>query len=112
MNSSKQPFAIGTIIIPNKKPRNLKEYSVQFSSSVVSDSLQPHEPQHTRPPCLNQSQKDKDFPPDLYEVSRRFKFLETENNMMVARRSREQGVKSPGFQFFMTKSFGDGCTLI
>ena len=25
--------------------------SVQFSSSVVSDSLQPHEPQHTRPPC-------------------------------------------------------------
>ena len=26
-------------------------YSVQFSRSVVSDSLQPHEPQHTRPPC-------------------------------------------------------------
>ena len=25
--------------------------SVQFSHSVVSDSLQPHEPQHTRPPC-------------------------------------------------------------
>ena len=25
-------------------------YSVQFSSSVVSDSLRPHEPQHTRPP--------------------------------------------------------------
>ena len=25
--------------------------SVQFSSSVVSDSLQPHEPQHRRPPC-------------------------------------------------------------
>ena len=24
---------------------------VQFSHSVVSDSLQPHEPQHTRPPC-------------------------------------------------------------
>ena len=23
----------------------------QFSSSVVSDSLRPHEPQHTRPPC-------------------------------------------------------------
>ena len=23
----------------------------QFSHSVVSDSLQPHEPQHTRPPC-------------------------------------------------------------
>ena len=25
--------------------------SVQFSRSVVSDSLQPHEPQHSRPPC-------------------------------------------------------------
>ena len=25
--------------------------SVQFSRSVVSDSLRPHEPQHTRPPC-------------------------------------------------------------
>ena len=27
------------------------EYSVQFSPSVMSDSLQPHESQHTRPPC-------------------------------------------------------------
>ena len=25
--------------------------AIQFSSSVVSDSLWPHEPQHTRPPC-------------------------------------------------------------
>ena len=25
--------------------------SVQFSCSVVSDSLRPHEPQHSRPPC-------------------------------------------------------------
>ena len=25
--------------------------SIQFSRSVVSDSLQPHESQHTRPPC-------------------------------------------------------------
>ena len=25
--------------------------SVQFSHSVVSDSLRPHEPQHTKPPC-------------------------------------------------------------
>ena len=29
---------------------NLK-LSVQFSCSVVSDSLRPHEPQHARPPC-------------------------------------------------------------
>jgi len=27
------------------------EYSVQFSHSVVSDSLRPHELQHVRPPC-------------------------------------------------------------
>ena len=27
--------------------------SVQFSHSVVSDSLPPHEPQHSRPPCLS-----------------------------------------------------------
>ena len=30
---------------------NITQYSVQFSHSVVSDSLRPHEPQHTRPPC-------------------------------------------------------------
>ena len=29
------------------------EYSVQFSHSVVSDSLQPHELQHTRALCLS-----------------------------------------------------------
>ena len=28
-----------------------REYSVQFSRSVVSDSLRPHEPQHARPSC-------------------------------------------------------------
>ena len=27
--------------------------SVQFSRSVVSNSLRPHEPQHARPPCLS-----------------------------------------------------------
>ena len=26
---------------------------VQFSCSVMSDSLQPHEPLHARPPCLS-----------------------------------------------------------
>ena len=29
--------------------------SVQFSRSVVSDSLQPHESQHARPPCPSQT---------------------------------------------------------
>ena len=27
------------------------KYSVQFSCSVMSDSLRPHELQHARPPC-------------------------------------------------------------
>ena len=29
----------------------MNKYSVQFSCSVVSDSLWPHESQHARPPC-------------------------------------------------------------
>ena len=29
----------------------LEHCSVQFSRSIVSDSLRPHEPQHARPPC-------------------------------------------------------------
>ena len=32
-------------------PNFLKYISVQFSCSVVSNSLRPHEPQHARPPC-------------------------------------------------------------
>ena len=31
----------------------LKQHSVQFSCSVVSNSLQPHRLQHTRPPCTS-----------------------------------------------------------
>ena len=35
-----------------KKLKSFSRYqSVQFSHSVVSDSLQPHGPQHARPPC-------------------------------------------------------------
>ena len=38
-----------------KKKPSLKRFSlVQFSCSVVSDSLQPHGLQHTRPPCPSQ----------------------------------------------------------
>ena len=36
--------------------------SVQFSSSVVSDSLRPHEPQYTRPPCPSPT-------PGVYSIS-------------------------------------------
>ena len=36
-------------------------YSVQFSCSVVSNSLQPHELQHARPPCPSP-------PPSLFKL--------------------------------------------
>ena len=34
-----------------RKTMDTRISSVQFSHSVLSDSLRPHEPQHTRPPC-------------------------------------------------------------
>ena len=36
---------------PSMDPHPAPGLSVQFSRSVVSDSLRPHELQHTRPPC-------------------------------------------------------------
>ena len=34
---------------------NVSSHSVQFSRSIMSDSLWPHESQHTRPPCPSQT---------------------------------------------------------
>ena len=42
---------IASVLIVLDKTSNPKSDSVQFSCWVVSDSLQPHELQHTRPPC-------------------------------------------------------------
>ena len=43
---------MNTILWNNHIPYSgLCFYSLQFSCSVVSDSLRPHELQHTRPPC-------------------------------------------------------------
>ena len=39
----------------HEKMLDITNYSVQFSRSVVSDSLWPHESQHTRPPCPSPS---------------------------------------------------------
>ena len=46
-------YNIGTITIEGDHSVEGDYYrsSVQFSRSVVSDSLRPHEPQHARPPC-------------------------------------------------------------
>ena len=35
----------------SRKPNSIQFSSVQFSRSVMSSSLQPHEPQHARPSC-------------------------------------------------------------
>ena len=39
------------LAIPELQWLNPTDTSVQFSFSVVSNSLQPHKPQHARPPC-------------------------------------------------------------
>ena len=41
------------LIINSSSWRLIYLSSVQFSRSVVSDSLRPHESQHARPPCLS-----------------------------------------------------------
>ena len=54
-------FALSTTTDAHKSGRmtcsshKLHVSSVQFSSSLVSDSLQPHESQHARPPCPSPS---------------------------------------------------------
>ena len=51
-NSPGQNTGIGSLsFLQEKKYIHITEYSVQFSRSVVSDSLWPHESQHARPPC-------------------------------------------------------------
>ena len=43
---------MGCIFYPSPSNLILLNYSsVQFSHSVMSDSLRPHKPQHARPPC-------------------------------------------------------------
>ena len=41
--------------VSQKEKQQYSVSSVQFSCSVVSDSLQPHESQHVRPPCPSPS---------------------------------------------------------
>ena len=44
-------FLFGLLPPSEFSPPLYQAYSVQFSRSVVSDSLQPHESQYARPPC-------------------------------------------------------------
>ena len=42
-----------TLLMIDAAAKLLQFSSVQFSCSVMSNSLQPHESQHARPPCLS-----------------------------------------------------------
>ena len=44
-------LSLVVLFFPHNLCSRLQFSSVQFSRSVVSDSLRPHESQHTRPPC-------------------------------------------------------------
>ena len=46
---------LGLLLFSIFKVFNVMKISVQFSHSVVSDSLRPHELQHVRPPCPSPS---------------------------------------------------------
>ena len=49
--TSEKIIADGRVAVNGKVITEMKNYSIQFSHSVVSDSLRPHESQHARPPC-------------------------------------------------------------
>ena len=57
MEPKQKPHPVVDVTGDGSKVKCCKErycigtWNVQFSRSVVSDSLQPHESQHTRPPC-------------------------------------------------------------
>ena len=48
---TEEPSGLPSMGSHSRTPLKRLSSSVQFSRSVVSDSLRPHESQHTRPPC-------------------------------------------------------------
>ena len=48
-------LVLSFLLLPSVFPNNFQFSSVQFSCSVVFDSLPPHELQHARPPCPSPS---------------------------------------------------------
>ena len=52
--------------------------SVPFSCSVVSDSLRPHESQHTRPPCPSPT-------PEVYSYSMSIESVMSSNHLILCR---------------------------
>ena len=75
------------------------QISVQFSCSVVSDSLQPHESQHSRPPCPSPT-------PGVYPNSRSLSrgYHPAISSSVVPFSSCPQSVPAPG-SFPMSQIF-------
>ena len=63
-------WQVGSLpLMPPGKPLSHNQFSSgQFSPSVVSDSLRPHESQHTRPPCSSPTPR---VPPNSCASSQR-----------------------------------------
>ena len=53
--SSKNPQTVNAREVVERRKPSYPVGSVQFSHSVMSDSLRPHESQHARPPCPSPS---------------------------------------------------------
>ena len=56
MSNTYRKKYLTSLVIRKRQIKTTRRYNfvpVQFSRSVVSNSLWPHEPQHARPPCLS-----------------------------------------------------------
>ena len=84
----------------------IKHQSVQFSCSVVSDSLQPHGLQHARPPCPTPT-------PRVYSNSSPLSrwYHPTISSSVVPFSSRLQSFPALG-SFSMSQFFASGCQSI
>ena len=80
--------------------------SVQFSRSVVSDSLWPHESQHTRPPCPSQTPRVYSNPCPLSQWCH-----PAISSSVVPFSSCPQALPASGF-FPMSQLFAWGCQSI
>ena len=84
------------------KKLHVKMYSVQFSHSVVSDSLWPHEPQHARPPCPSSTPGVHSNPSPLSQWCH-----PTISSWVVPFSSCPQSFPASGF-FLMSQLFASG----
>ena len=91
-----------SMAVKNILPLFFPKWSVQFSCSVMSDSLRPHEPQHVRPPCPSPT-------PSIYPNSCLLSqwYHPTISSSAVPFSSRPQSFPASGF-FQMSQLFPSG----